>query len=39
LLSGKDYVERAQQIGAQIASENGLSCACDAIEARLSTSN
>ena len=39
LLSGKDYAERAQQIGARIASEDGLSCACDAIEARLSTSN
>jgi rhamnosyltransferase subunit B len=35
LLSCRNYTERAQQIGAQIASEDGLSCACDAIAAVL----
>jgi rhamnosyltransferase subunit B len=32
LLSDRGYAERAQQIGAQIASEDGLSCACEAVE-------
>ena len=35
LLNDKSYADRAKQIGAQIASENGLSSACDAIEAVL----
>ena len=35
LLSEKSYTERAQQLGAQIAHEDGLSCACNAIEAKL----
>jgi UDP:flavonoid glycosyltransferase YjiC (YdhE family) len=35
LLNNKGYAQRAQQIGAQTASEDGLSCACDAIEAML----
>lgn len=33
LLNDKSYAERAQQIGAQIVSEDGVSRACDAIEA------
>ena len=36
LLSNKNYAERARQIATNIASEDGLSCACDAIEATLS---
>lgn len=35
LLSNKGYAERAQQIATNIAKENGLACACDAIEAML----
>jgi rhamnosyltransferase subunit B len=35
LLRDKNYAERAQQFGMQIASEDGLACACDAIEAML----
>ncbi|MBV9308987.1 MAG: glycosyltransferase [Acidobacteriaceae bacterium] len=37
LLNDKSYAERAQQIGSQIASEDGISCACDAIGAALRT--
>lgn len=35
LLSDKTYTERARNIGEQIVSEDGLACACDAIEAKL----
>jgi UDP:flavonoid glycosyltransferase YjiC (YdhE family) len=35
LLSDTRYTEQAQRIGAQVASEDGVSCACDAIEAVL----
>lgn len=35
LLNDKSYAERAQQVGSQIACEDGVSCACDAIEAML----
>ena len=37
LLSTKSYTERAQQMGVQIASEDGVSCACKAVEAALET--
>lgn len=37
LLHDKSYGERAQQIGAQITNEDGVSCACDAIEVALKT--
>lgn len=35
LLNNKNYTSRAQQAAAQIASEDGVSCACDVIEAQL----